>query len=103
MGCLRSCPGCGSELLQPLRWEQRPGGTIVVELRCPECNSWMEAEHSQSEMRDLDRLQSEYREELRCGYEARVAENMEELADRLRDAFERDLVGPDDFAVRRAA
>ena len=103
MPALRICPGCGSELIQPLRWEQHADGEIIVELRCPECYCWMQCGHTQAEMRDLDRLHASYRDELRCAYEARVHENMTELADVLHVAFERDLLGPDDFRTRRAA
>jgi len=100
MVVLSVCPGCGSDLLQPLGWEQHADGEVLVELRCPECYAWVQISHTQAEMRALDRLHASFRDELRCAYEARVAENMEALADSLRDAFERDLLGPDDFAPR---
>ncbi|HVL94595.1 MAG TPA: hypothetical protein VM266_01910 [Solirubrobacteraceae bacterium] len=94
------CPGCGSELVQPLRWQQRKGGELLVELRCPECGVVMQACHTPQEMEELDRRQTECRDQIVAAYERSVAESMEALAANLREALERDLVGPDDFAPR---
>ena len=87
--------------MQPLRWQSRPDGDVMVDLRCPECHTWMQACHSADEMEELDRAQTAGRDELRAAYERRVAESMEALAACLHTALERDLVGADDFAPRR--
>jgi hypothetical protein len=97
---LRVCPSCGSDLVQPLRWQQRKNGELLVELRCPECHVVMQACHSPEEMEELDRRQSAGRDQIVAAYEASVTESMECLAQNLREALERDLVGPDDFAPR---
>ena len=77
---------------------------MLVELRCPECFVVMQACHTPEEMAELDRRQSASREQIVAAYERSVAESMETLADTMREAFERDLLGPDDFApLRRAA
>jgi hypothetical protein len=86
--------------VQPLRWQQRKAGDVMVELRCPECFTVMQACHSAGEMEELDRRQSEWREQIVAAYERSVAENMEALAESLREGLERDLLGPDDFAPR---
>jgi hypothetical protein len=98
---LPTCPSCGSDLVQPLRWQQRKGGELLVELRCPECYVVMQACHTASEMEELDRRQTASRDLIVAAYERAVAESMEELAVALREAFARDLVGADDFAPRR--
>ncbi|MGI8623014.1 MAG: hypothetical protein ACR2NB_05900 [Solirubrobacteraceae bacterium] len=106
MTLLPTCPGCGSDLVQPLGWERRQDGELLVELRCPECFVVMRAHHTAAEMADLDRRQTASREQIVAAYERSVAESMESLADTLREAFRRDLLGADDFAVpplRRAA
>lgn len=105
MSTLPTCPGCGSDLVQPLGWEKRKSGELLVQLRCPECFVVMQACHTAAEMEDLDRSQSASREQIVAAYERSVAESMEALADTLREAFARDLLGPDDFMppVRRAA
>ena len=100
MTALQVCPGCGSDLVQPLRWQQRRNGELLVELRCPECHVVMQACHSPQEMEELDRRQSAGREQIVAAYEQSVSESMESLAANLREALERDLVGPDDFAPR---
>jgi hypothetical protein len=95
------CPSCGSELLQPLRWQQQGTDELLVELRCPECHVVMQACHTSEEMQALDRRQAASREQIVAAYEQAVAESMEALATNLREALERDLVGADDFAPRR--
>jgi hypothetical protein len=87
--------------VQPLRWQQRKNGELLVEMRCPECYVVMQACHTPQEMEELDRRQSASREEIVAAYERSVSESMTALADNLREALARDLVGPDDFAPRR--
>jgi hypothetical protein len=55
-------------------------------------------------MADLDRRQTEWREEIVAAYERSVTENMEALVACLVPALEGDLIGADDFALppRRA-
>ena len=101
MPALSVCPSCGSELVQPLRWKERPDGEVLVELRCPECQTVMQACHSAEDMQHLDRLQNRSRDVIRAAYEQSVLESMSNLADRMRDALDRDLIGPDDFAPPR--
>ena len=103
MPALSTCPSCGSDLVQPLRSEKKKGGELLVELRCPECFVVMQACHTAAEMVELDKRQTASREQIVAAYERSVAESMSELADRLAEAFERDLLGPDDVALRRAA
>ncbi len=101
MPALSVCPSCGSELVQPLRWKERPDGEVLVELRCPECQTITQACHSAQEMQELDRLQNRSRDEIRAAYERSVLESMSTLAERMHDALERDLIGPDDFVPPR--
>ncbi len=84
-------------------WQQRRSGELLVELRCPECFVVMQAYHTAKEMQELDRRQKASREEIVAAYERCIAESIEAAADNLREAFARDLVGPDDFRLPRAA
>lgn len=59
----------------------------------------MQCCHTPAEMEELDRIQTTGREELVASYERQVAESMEALADRLHEALEQDLIGPDDFRI----
>ena len=58
---------------------------------------------TRGELAALDRRHSAEREALRSAYERCVSDSMEALADCLAVALERDLVGPDAFAPRRAS
>jgi hypothetical protein len=94
---LNACPSCGSHLVQPLRWEQKTQAQVLVELRCPECSTWMQACHTPAEMEDLDRRQSAARQAIVTAYESTVTESMRALAADLHEALERDLISADDF------
>jgi hypothetical protein len=97
------CPGCGSDLVQPLRAEQH-GAELLVELRCPECFLVTQTCQTARELAALDRRQMASRDQIVAAYERSVEESMTALADTLAEAFARDLLGPDDFApLRRAA
>ena len=72
---------------------------VVVELRCPDCMTWLKAPHTRADMRELDRRQAEYRAEIVAQYERLVTESMEALAACWGRALELDLLGADDFAV----
>jgi hypothetical protein len=54
-------------------------------------------------MAELDRCQTEWREEIVAAYERSVSESMEALAAILGPALALDLVGADDFAPRPRA
>jgi threonine synthase len=97
---LSACPSCGSRILQPLRCESNGEEEVMVDLRCPECMTHLQAPYSRTDMAELDRSQSEWREAIVAAYERSVAENMEALAACLVPALEQDLIGADDFAPR---
>jgi hypothetical protein len=101
---LSTCPSCGSGFLQPLRCEpQGDEQDVLVDMRCPECMTHLKAPYTRADMAELDRRQSEWREEIVAAYERSVTENMEALAACLVPALDRDLIGADDFAPRPAA
>lgn len=74
----------------------------TVDLRCAECGAWTRASCSAADLARLDREQLAGRRALQQSYERCVSESMTALADCLGAALERDLVGADDFALRRA-
>jgi threonine synthase len=102
-----ACPNCGSRLIQPLRQHPRGSDEVLVDLRCPECHTFVQSSCTQADIRELDRRQSASRAEIVNAYERSVSENMEALADCLGRALALDLAGADDFApprrLRRAA
>ena len=97
-----ACPACRSTLLQPQRRRSGQAPRVTVDLRCAECSAWTRGSYSASELARLDRQQVEGRLALLQAYERSVCESMEALVQCLGVALERDLVGADDFAPRRA-
>jgi threonine synthase len=102
---LSACPSCGSSILQPLRCEPKGEDDVLVDLRCPECMLQVKVAYSRTDMAELDRRQTEWRDEIVAAYERSVTESMEALAACLVPALDQDLIGADDFAPlpRRAA
>jgi hypothetical protein len=96
-----TCPHCGSAFLQPLRCEAKAQDAMAVELRCSECASWLSESCTRAEVRELDRRQADWRDEIVAAYERSVAETMEALATCLAAALALDLIGADDFLPRR--
>jgi threonine synthase len=99
---LSACPSCGSGFLQPLRCEAQGEDDVLVDLRCPDCLTAFQAPYTRADMAELDRRQSEWREEIVAAYERSVTESMEALATCLVAALDQDLIGADDFAPRPA-
>jgi hypothetical protein len=97
---LTICPSCASPFLQPLRCEVQEDATVLVDLRCSDCMTWLQTPLSREDMAELDRCQAAWRDEIVSAYERSVSENMEALAACLGPALELDLVGADDFASR---
>ena len=101
MARLTTCPSCGSEYLQPLRCEAQDDRQVLVDLRCSDCMTVLQVPFSRADMEELDRCQSEWRDEIVAAYERSVSESMEALAAILGPALALDLVGADDFAPPR--
>jgi ribosomal protein S27E len=99
---LTVCPSCGSRLLQPLRSRPRSSDEVLVDLRCPECELWMQGCFSKADAEALDRLQAACRDQIVSAYEASVSESMRTLAFNLATALELDLLSADDFAPPKA-
>ena len=74
---------------------------MLVDLRCPECFTWMQECCTRGELAELDKRQAAWRELIVDAYEQSVTESMEALAVCLGAALELDLVGADDFAPYR--
>ena len=81
-----------------MRCEVQKSDDVLVDLRCSDCMTWLQVPLTREDMAELDRCQTEWREEILAAYERSVAESMEALAAILGPALEQDLVGADDFA-----
>ena len=97
-----ACAACASRLLQLEAWRERTGGGLTLRLRCPECDVRVIRDFDAEEAVRVDDALSQARLDMVALYEAVVRNNMDIEATLLAKAFELDLVGPDDFARRRA-
>jgi hypothetical protein len=96
---LSACPSCDSPFLQPLRCAPKGEEDVLVDLRCPECMTHLQAPFSRADMAELDRRQTEWREQILAAYERSVTDSLEALIACLVPALAQDLIGADDFAV----
>jgi len=95
---LHVCPDCGSDLVQPVAWEQvASNNEWRLWRRCPECEWNGDDVHGES-------LIDEYDEQLDFGTRELAEElrsleqtNMQEAADRFIAALHTDLILPEDF------
>jgi hypothetical protein len=96
---LHVCPECGSDLVQPTRWEQAGDRAHWrVWRRCPECEWFCQGVHGEEEIDAFD-------EQLDIGAHALAEElralehaNMADMADAFVAALAADLIGADDFS-----
>ncbi len=94
---LHVCPGCSSELVYPLAWEEAGGSSWRVSLRCPECEGIREEVFAQEAVDAFD-------EELDAGTDALAADlrrltraNMADEHARFTAALAVDAILPEDF------
>jgi hypothetical protein len=95
------CNACASELLQLEAWRERGGGGLTVRLRCPECDVRTVRDLNAGDAARVDDAMSEARLEMVGLYEAVLRDNLCCEADLLARALALDLIGPDDFGLRR--
>jgi hypothetical protein len=95
---LACCASCGSGLVQPHSWHERPSGRLRLELRCPECLRHTIGDYDPAVVAAYDRALVAGRLEIAALCQAVTRANMEAEATRLEAALAFDLIGPDDFA-----
>jgi hypothetical protein len=96
---LHLCPECGSDLVQPTRWEQ--AGDRVhwrVWRRCPECEWFCQGVHDCDEIDAFDEQLDLGAHELADELRALEHSNMTAMADAFVAALGADLISADDFA-----
>jgi hypothetical protein len=94
---LHVCPGCDSQLVAPVAWEQAGPREWAVTIQCPNC-AWWDADVFDEET--VERFD----EELDRGTEALVRDllrlmraNMEDDVERFANALQADAILPEDF------
>jgi len=86
-----------------MRCEVQEDDSVQVDLRCTDCMTLLQVPFTRAEMKELDRSEAAFRDEILAAYERSVSESMEALAAVLVPALELDLVSADDFAPQQRA
>ena len=94
---LHVCPGCASDLVYPVEWEESSGTTWTVERRCPNCEWRHVGEFGDTELGRFDDLLNEGTETLLVALRDTTRANMEAAVERMIDAIKLDLIEPMDF------
>lgn len=94
---LHLCPGCSSDLVQPIQWGETASGFWELTLHCPNCD-WMT-----QGVFDQDQVDA-FEERLDAGLADMLGDlrrltqaNMAEEIDRFAAALQGDLILPEDF------
>ncbi len=95
---LHVCPECGSNLVQPTRWEQTPRrGCWRLWRRCPECEWRCDGVHGEREIDAFDEVLDDGAEALASELDGLERESMREIAAVFSTALAADLITADDF------
>lgn len=98
---LHLCPCCGSEMVQPLAWEQAGSRTSWrVWRRCPECDWRTDQIHTEAAIEAYDEQLDRGAHELLAELRELQHANMTELVATFVAALDADLIGADDFSPR---
>ncbi len=96
---LHVCPECGSNLVQPTRWEQTPKrGHWRLWRRCPECEWRCDGVHGEGEIDAFDEALDDGAEALATELQELERERMREITEVFATALAADLITADDFA-----
>lgn len=95
---LHVCPRCGSDLVQPTRWEQTDKrGHWHLWRRCPECEWCSDGVHDEGEIDAFDEALDDGAEALAAELRELEREGMRQIADVFAAALAADLISADDF------
>jgi hypothetical protein len=96
---LHVCPGCGSTLVQPTRWEQTAKrGLWHLWRRCPECEWRSDGVHGEAEIDAFDEQLDDGAEALATELRELQHETMREIVETFAAALAADLITADDFS-----
>jgi hypothetical protein len=94
---LHVCLGCGSDLVQPLWWEETGDGRWSIELRCPECERRREGVFAQHLLDDFDERLTDGTDALLASHRRVARENLAHEVDRFVGALAAGAILPEDF------
>lgn len=96
-GHLHVCGGCGSELVQPLEWQEAGSNHWEITLRCPDCEWVGTGVFDQAAVEHYDLELDRGTEALMNDLEQVAAANMLDDVERFCAALAADCILPEDF------
>ena len=94
---LHICPGCDSNLVYPVQWEEADESHWHITLRCPNCEHCEEGVFGQEQCDGFDDELERGTDALTRDYKRLVTANMSEEIDRFSAALHADAIFPSDF------
>jgi transcription elongation factor Elf1 len=95
---LHVCPECGSNLVQPTRWEQTASrGHWRLWRRCPECEWRADGIHGEGEIDAYDEVLDDGTEAVASKLAELELERMSQMVEVFSTALAADLISADDF------
>ena len=94
---LHVCLDCGSELVQPVAWEEAGPESWSVLLHCPNCGVHREGVFSQACVEAFDEMLDQGADALAADYKRLMRSNLMDEIERFAIALEADAVLPEDF------
>jgi hypothetical protein len=96
-GRLYLCPGCQSDLVQPVGWGQVTPDTWELELHCPNCGLTRVGGFEQDDVAELEERLDDGVDALLRDLQRLTHANMADQIDRFAAALHADLILPEDF------
>ena len=94
---LHLCPGCRSDLVYPVAWEEADESHWSISLRCPDCEWSEEGVYAQDVCDRFDDELERGTDALSRDYKRLVTANLAEEIERFARALEVDAILPEDF------
>jgi hypothetical protein len=94
---LHVCPGCESNLVYPVQWEEADESHWSITLRCPNCEYTEEGVFGQEQCDTFDDELERGTDALTRDYKRLMTANLAEEIDRFAKALEADGIMPADF------
>ena len=96
-GGLHICPGCASDLVQPVSWSEAERDQWKLTLSCPNCWWCDEGQFDQDQVQQLEEKFDEGLAAMLSDLKRLAHANMAEQIDRFAAALQADLILPEDF------
>jgi hypothetical protein len=94
---LHLCTSCGSELVQPVAWNEAEDGRWDLVLECPNCGSVESGTFTRLQVEELEERLDEGLAAMLNDLQRLSQANMSSDVDRFLDALRADLILPEDF------